>query len=191
MKNSKEVKLNPIIISSERISLEPISIAGLSDFHEYSVYPELYKYLEFSPFQSLKESETYLQKLVEKSEMPFAQYWFTKLNKNGKIIRSFGMHSLDVYRKSVEIGYGISPNYWGKGYFNEVLKTATEYIFNDLDLRRIVARTAVLNNASIRGLEKLGFLKEGIMREYYRDVDGKWFDAILMAKINKDSEKCL
>ena len=65
MKNSKEVKLNPIIISSERISLEPISIAGLSDFHEYSVYPELYKYLEFSPFQSLKESETYLQKLID------------------------------------------------------------------------------------------------------------------------------
>jgi len=157
MKNSKEVKLNPIIISSERISLEPISIAGLSDFHEYSVYPELYKYLEFSPFQSLKESETYLQKLVEKSEMPFAQYWFTKLNKNGKIIRSFGMHSLDVYRKSVEIGYGISPNYRGKGYFNEVLKIAMEYIFNDLNFRRILARTAVLNNASINGLAKLDF----------------------------------
>jgi ribosomal-protein-alanine N-acetyltransferase len=185
--NNETIKLTPISISSERILLEPVSLVGLDDFHEYSVYPELYRYLEFSPFQSLKESEAYLQKLIDRSETPFAQYFFIKLNKNDKIIGSFGMHSLDTYRKSVEIGYGISPYYWGQGYFSETLKLAMEYIFNDLCLHRVVARTAILNTASIKGLEKLGFLKEGVMRDYYRGVDGKWFDAVLMAKLNKDS----
>jgi ribosomal-protein-alanine N-acetyltransferase len=187
MKSSKAVELTSAIISSERISLEPVSLAGLDDFHEYSVYPELYDHLEYSPFKSLEETKAYLQKLIDRSETSFAQYWFIKLNKNDKVIGSFGMHSLDAYRKSVEIGYGISPYYWGQGYFSETLKLAMEYIFNDLCLYRVVARTAILNTASIKGLEKLGFLKEGIMRDYYRGVDGKWFDAVLMSKLNKDS----
>jgi [ribosomal protein S5]-alanine N-acetyltransferase len=186
MENSEAIELTPVTISSKIISLEPISMAGLDDFHEYSVKPELYKYFEIAQFQLLEESEAYLQKLIDRAETPYAQYWFIKLNKNDKVIGSIGIHSFNANRKSVEIGYGISPDYWGNGYFSEALKLVTEYIFNDLCLHRVVARTASLNKASVDGLEKLGFLKEGTMHDYYRGVDGKWFDAILMAKLNKD-----
>jgi ribosomal-protein-alanine N-acetyltransferase len=188
MENSEAIELTPVTISSKIISLEPISMAGLDDFHEYSVKPELYKYFEIAQFQLLEESEAYLQKLIDRAETPYAQYWFIKLNKNDKVIGSIGIHSFNANRNSVEIGYAISPSYWGKGYFREALKLTIEYVFNDLCLHRIVAITSALNSSSISGLEKFGFLKEAIMQDYYRDFEGKWFDAALMALINKNQK---
>jgi ribosomal-protein-alanine N-acetyltransferase len=178
--------LEPIILSSENIILEPVNLSELNSFHEYSMCSEIYEYLEFSPFQSISETRTYLQKLIDRSKSPLAQYWFVRAKEYDKVIGSFGMHSLKEFRGSVEIGYGISPYYWGNGYFNEAAKLVIEYIFNNLDLHRVVARTSTSNKASIRGLEKLGFLTEGIMRDYYRRVNGQWFDAVLMAKLNSD-----
>jgi ribosomal-protein-alanine N-acetyltransferase len=182
----ENLQLEPITISSEKIILEPVSFLWIEDFHEYSIHPELYKHLEFPPFQKLEETRTYLQKLIDRSDSPLAQYWFILSKEHDKVIGSFGIHDLDLNRKSAEIGYGISPHYWGKGYFSEALRLAMKHAFDNLCLHRLVARTSVLNTASINGLKKFGFLKEATMKDYYRDTDGKWFDAVLMAKLNKN-----
>jgi len=180
------VSLEPLIFSSENIILEPVNLSELNDFHEYSMCSKLYEHLEFPPFQTIEETRIYLKKLIDRSKSPLAQYWFVRAKEYDKVIGSFGIHNLEVSRGSVEIGYGISPYYWGNGYFNEAAKLVIEHIFNDLDLHRVVARTSISNKASIRGLDKLGFLTEGVMRDYYRGTDGQWFDAVLMAKLNGD-----
>ena len=92
----------------------------------------------------------------------------------------------DRYRSSVEIGYALSPHYWGKGYFLDSISSILDYIFNNLCLHRVVARTSKLNKSSIVGLERSGFKVEGVMKDYYKKHDGNWFDAVLMAKINKN-----
>ena len=61
-----------------------------------------------------------------------------------------------------------------------------EYIFKELKIHRIVARTAAFNKASTSGLTKLGFTQEGIMRDYYKDYNGKRLDAVLFAKLSTD-----
>ena len=49
-----------------------------------------------------------------------------------------------------------------------------------------MVRTFESNQASIKGLEKVGFKLEGVMKDYYRKNDGQWFDAVLMAKLSKN-----
>jgi len=165
--------------------LQPVSLEGLIDFHEYSMCKEIYYHFEFSKFKDISESKEYLQKLIDRSKSSQQQFWFIKEIDSKKVIGSFGVHSLDNYRGSVEIGYGLSPYYWGMGYFQEAANIIINYLFNDLHLHRIVARTARLNQASIKGLERVGFKTEGIMLDYYRKHDGHWFDAVLMARLNK------
>lgn len=186
MKDKTQTIIKPIILMGERIVLEPVSLLGLKDFHEYSMCPDFYEYLEYPPFKTIEESEIYLEELVERSKSSLQQFWFVKLSKYEKIIGSFGIHSLEEYRGSVEIGYGISPHYWGNGYFKEAAELVIEYIFHVLNLHRIVARTSALNLASMHGLERIGFLIEGTMRDYYRNADGQWNDAVLMAKLSSD-----
>ena len=168
------------------MSLVPVSMMGLKDFHEYAIQPELYRYLEFPPFESLAESRTYLGKLIDRSSAPEAQYWFIQLSENGKIVGSIGLHSFDSLRRSVEIGYGVSPDYWGRGVFKGAAGMLIDYAFEELLLHRIVARTPIQNLASIRGLEGLGFSKEGIMRDYYRHHTGGWWDSVLLSKLSTD-----
>jgi [ribosomal protein S5]-alanine N-acetyltransferase len=178
------ISIDSLFFSSQRIILEPVSTQGLDDFHEYSMYPEFYKYLEFPPFITIDDSKKYLNKMIERSKSPLGQYWFIKSKEHDKIIGSFAVINLNSRRLSVDIGFGLSPSYWGNGYFTESISIIVDYLFNDIHLHRIVALTAKFNKASIIGLEKAGFKNEGLMTDYYKTYDGKWLDAVLMAKVN-------
>ena len=166
--------------------LEPVSMSALDDLHEYSIQPELYRYLEFDSFTSVDETQDYLKKLIARSKLDLSQYWFIRLLDEDKVVGSIGAHSLDVARGSIEVGYGVSPAYWGRGIFTAAAKILMDYIFNDLKLHRIVARTAVENVGSIKSLEKLKFKSEGIMRDYYKFSDASWHDAVLMSRLSTD-----
>jgi len=178
------MKIDPLTFSSNSIRLEPVSFQGLHDFHEYSLMPELYQYLEYDPFLSIDDSKNYLQKLISRSNSPLCQYWFIKLGSPGKVVGTFGLHSLNIQRKSVEIGFGVSPLYSGKGIFTAAAKILIEFCFFSLDLRRISALTHAKNPGSIAALSKIGFVKEGQLRDYYRDTAGKWSDAVIFSLIN-------
>jgi len=182
---NEKISINPVVLKGDRVMLQPVTLAGLDDFHEYSMYKDFYNYLEFSEFKNISESEGYLQKMINRSQSSKQQFWFIQEIQSKKVIGSFGVHSLDEYRSSVEIGYGLSPLYWGKGYFQESINIVLDYIFNDLHLHRVVARTFESNQASIKGLERVGFKAEGVMRDYYKKHNGQWFNAVLMAKLSK------
>jgi ribosomal-protein-alanine N-acetyltransferase len=59
----------------------------------------------------------------------------------------------------VEIGYGIAPDYQGKGYASEAAKGLIDFAARDPRVRRICAHTLMQSNASTRVLEKCGFEK--------------------------------
>lgn len=168
------------------VTLEPVSMSGLEDFHAYSMLPSLYEHLEFPPFRTIEDSRTYLEKLIQRSAAPDSQYWFIYLGESGKVVGSIGLHGLDARRSTVEVGYGVSPAYWGRGIFTAACSVLIGHVFEDLGVHRIVARTSTANVASIKGLEKLRFRQEGVMRDYYRSVSGRWFDAVLMSRLSSD-----
>ncbi len=58
---------------------------------------------------------------------------------------------------SVELGYWIGEEYWGRGYATEASKAVIEHAFNDLDASEIFASYRCDNPKSGRVLEKLGF----------------------------------
>ena len=81
----------------------------------------------------------------------------------------------DVYRKTAEIGYWIGEPYWGKGIATAAVKWLVEYGFETLHLIRIQTGVFEHNIASMRVLEKNGFIKEAICRKsIYKD--GKILD---------------
>lgn len=83
----------------------------------------------------------------------------------------------DVYSHNVEIGYWISPKYWGKGIMSHVIPTFCQYLFQYYDIHKIYAIVISENISSIKLLEKTHFTKEGYFKEYiYKD--NKYYDAV-------------
>lgn len=82
---------------------------------------------------------------------------------NREHVGNIGLHPKnDIYRKTAEIGYFIGVEYWGRGIATEAIGQMVNYGFEKLDLIRIEAGVFSHNPASMKVLEKAGFVKEGI-----------------------------
>lgn len=165
-----------------------LSDNGLSDMYEYSKDARLYQFLEFPPHRTLDDTKQYLEKLKNRSTSGTGYYWFVQLLSSSKLIGTFGVHSIDWRKQAAEIGYGIAPAYWHRGYFDEALQLVLEHLFESLGFHRVTATTAYDNVASIKALERRGFVKEGVLRDFYLSYQGKRYDAVLMSLLKPEYE---
>ena len=179
-------------IADENIELVELDMKYLEDMFEYSSDPRLYEYLELLPHQRIEETKEYLKRLIERSNIESANWVFIKTKKDSKIIGTFGVHDIDLMRNSCEINYVLSPNYWGKGIFSATMKLALNHLINKLHFYRITAVTAKNNIRSTQALQKYNFIQEAVFIDYYRDLNGNYFDAsqyMLLVSKNKEKKK--
>lgn len=95
--------------------------------------------------------------------------WRMALKNGADYIGDLGFKS-PVKDHSVEIGYGIRPEYEGKGYTIEAVQAMTQWAFGQKDVVFVEAETAPDNRASQRVLEKCGFVPDGTGAEGPRFV---------------------
>lgn len=69
----------------------------------------------------------------------------------------------DIYRKTPLLGYWICPAHRDKGVVTQAVQLIVDYAFEHLDIICIQANTLGNNYASMRVLEKAGFVKRGIL----------------------------
>ncbi|BCL39417.1 GNAT family N-acetyltransferase [Nostoc sp. MS1] len=81
------------------------------------------------------------------------------------------------------VGYSLAEAKQGKGYMTEALKGATDYVFQELNLHRVMANYMPHNQRSGNVLKRLGFVVEGYARDYLL-INGKWQDHILTSLTN-------
>ena len=67
--------------------------------------------------------------------------------------------------RSASMGYCLEEASWGHGYATEAGRSLLQWAFDTLDLNRVQAEVDTRNPPSARVLEKLGFLREGTLRE--------------------------
>lgn len=102
------------------------------------------------------------------------------------LIGTCGFHAYDQTNHTAEIGYDLAEEYQRKGYMSEALEGIIEYGFSVLQLHRISAVVSIDNVPSEKLLEKLGFKREGILRDkhFFR---GKYYDHTLYSLLETDN----
>jgi RimJ/RimL family protein N-acetyltransferase len=70
-----------------------------------------------------------------------------------------------MWGKTMEMGFALVPSERRKGYGEEAIQLMVDYLFLTKDIVRIQVSTDTENKASQRALERVGFIKEGIMRK--------------------------
>jgi ribosomal-protein-alanine N-acetyltransferase len=86
----------------------------------------------------------------------------------------------DVERVSAEIGYWLGESVWGRGVATDALKAITAEAFTRFEITRLYAVPFADHAASVRVLEKAGYVREGHMRQS-AIKDGKIRDQLLFA----------
>jgi ribosomal-protein-alanine N-acetyltransferase len=103
---------------------------------------------------------------------------------NGAAVGGIGyLTGHDVERFSAEIGYWLGEAFWGRGIVSEALLLVTAHAFDELNLLRMFALPFADNQASIRVLEKAGYILEG--RLHSSSVKfGVAKDQLIYARVN-------
>ncbi len=84
---------------------------------------------------------------------------------DGAFIGWCGLAHWNPDYRSASLGYCLDDAAWGQGCATEAARALLAWAFDTLDLNRVQAETDTRNVASARVLEKLGFVREGTLRE--------------------------
>jgi RimJ/RimL family protein N-acetyltransferase len=89
------------------------------------------------------------------------------------------------------MGYCLDDSAWGHGYATESGRALLQWAFDSLELNRVQAETDTRNAASARVLEKLGFVREGTLREdcvVNGEVSDSWVYGLIRRQWQLSSE---
>jgi len=149
-------------MDSSQISLRPFKLSDVDDFLKWAGDDRVTRYLRWNTITSREEALTFLEKVA------IPHPWRRSICLDD---RSVGY--ISIRRESgddqcrAHIGYALAMDYWGQGIVTIALKMAVSRVFKEFpDLVRIEALVEVENKGSQRVLEKVGFLREGLLRQY-------------------------
>lgn len=159
-----------LTMETERLYLRKWRKKDAADLYEYAKNPNVGPAAGWKPHSSLRESR-YIIANVYRQNMS----WAIVCKKTEKVIGSIVLNE-DRFRpdvNSMELGYSLSEDFWGKGIMTEAAKRIVRYAFEALDLDVLMIKAGEDNIRSLRVIEKCGFTYEGTLRKSYRTYDKK------------------
>jgi len=150
-------------ISTERLNLREIKHEDAKSIYKLLSDPEVIKYDTFELFTDIKQAEDLIQWFGEEFIQKRAIFWGICLKNNSEVI-GFCKCEIEVPKVRADLGYDLKSEYWNMGIMTETISAIIEYTLNNIGVNRIEAAVSTENHGSIRVLEKVGFIKEGILR---------------------------
>lgn len=93
------------------------------------------------------------------------------------LVGTVSLHSINRRMGTAEVGYTVGDAYRGRGYATEALRQLVELAFHRARFRRLMALIAAENVASQRVIEKVGFVREGLLRQHFL-IEGRPVDEV-------------
>lgn len=154
-----------VTLHTERLLLRPLRSSDAEALFAIFSDPKVMRYWNTVPWATIDEAH----KLLARDAAAMATGEFIRLGlerkEDGKLLGFCTLFSFHEESRRAEIGYGLAYSAWGHGYMNEALVALVRYGFDELSLNRIEADIDPRNDASRKSLERLGFIKEGHLRD--------------------------
>ena len=173
------------IITAPRVVLRWISEDDIDSLYEIFSNRHVMRYWSTVPLPNREAAAELQREIAEGNERETMFKWGLALRDSDKVIGTAMLLNLSREDGRAELGYAMAHAYWGKGYMNEALNALVSHAFEVMDLRRLEADVDPRNAASIRVLEKLGFQREGFLRERWH-VNGEIQDAFFYGLLRRE-----
>jgi ribosomal-protein-alanine N-acetyltransferase len=112
--------------------------------------------------------------------------WGITLRGDDKLIGSAGFYKwIQPERYQAEMGYDLDPACWGKGIMTEALSAIIQYGFDNMGLHRIEVLISHHNRRSQLLIRRLGFKREGVLRDHYF-VEGRFSDDVIFSLLKEE-----
>ncbi len=176
------------MLKGEKVILRPINKSDMSVFLKWYNDEEVVELLSmYLPITDMMEEKWIEDAFKAKDAVHFVIDAVE--GNNSKPIGSVNLHSLDHRCQTAELGIALGEkDYWSKGYGTEAAKMTFEYGFNQLNLQKISSCVFSPNGRSLRMHQKLGFVKEGVLRRAYFK-NGRFMDEVLFGLLKEEWQR--
>lgn len=170
-------------LTTERLILRAFRAEDAGDLFEYLSDPQTYR---FEPGEPIDRSEA-VNRAGEMAVSP--DFWAVELKSSGKVIGQIYLKQVEPLEiLTCELGYILSPTFQRQGYASAAAAALVAHALTAGGMHRVVAHCNPENVPSWKLLEKIGFRREGLLRQnvfFRRDAAGKpvWTDTFVYARL--------
>ena len=155
----------PAPIPTERLTVRQLASADLPALLEVNGDNAVTRFLPYATWQSLTDADAWFARM-EAMQATGTGIQFVVVEKSTqKSVGTCLLFRYDEGSSRAEIGYVLGRAYWGSGYMEEALRGLIQYAFSTIGLRRLEAEVNPENVASTGLLQRVGFQKEGLLRQ--------------------------
>ena len=172
-------------LRAERLRLRTLSEADVADVLAVFSDPLVVRYWDGPLMTTTQDVMQYIERIHYGFRRRELMLWGFADAATDAVIGTCTLTHLSITHQRAEIGFALRQNRWGQGLGSEAVTAAIDFGFQELGLHRIEADVDPRNERSLRLLERLGFQREGHLRERYY-MNGEWQDAVMMAVLQAD-----
>lgn len=147
--------------------------------------PKMMRYWSTPAMTERAEAEELVEGIHEQFGSKSGFQWGVERKSDGQLLGTCTLFHVDARNMRAELGYCLASDYWNQGYMREALTALLKFSFETLKLRRLEADVDPRNESSLRILDKLGFRREGLLRERW-NVDGEIQDSTFLGLLAKE-----
>ncbi|WP_267640760.1 GNAT family N-acetyltransferase [Haloarchaeobius amylolyticus] len=167
-------------LRGDRLALRSVEPSDLDFLRHHQNDPAMRGSLTRSFPQTIADAESFLDSVTVRENLAFVAIHA------GERVGFVALFDVEHVPGRARLGYWVVPEHQGEGYATEMVDLVVEYAFDELRLHKVTADTLAANEASQRVLEKLGFDREGVLREH-EYIDGSFVDSHLYAILRSDA----
>lgn len=169
-------------LSTDRLRLRPFEDADAEALFALHSNPHVLRYWDSPPWTERARADRFLSACRQMADEGTGTRLAVDRISDGAFLGWCSLSRWNPDFRSAAMGYCYHESSWGHGYGTEAARALLQWGFDALDLNRIQAETDTRNVASAHVLEKLGFVREGTLREdcvVNDDVSDSWVYGLL------------
>lgn len=179
------MSLPPPTLHTARLRLRPFADADTDALFELHSSPIVLRYWDAPPWSDRTRAERFITRCRQIAEEGTGTRLAVDRVGDGAFLGWCSLSRWNPDFRSASLGYCFKETAWGHGYATETARAVLQWALDTLDLNRVQAETDTRNAASARVLEKLGFRREGTLREDCI-VNGEVSDSWVYGLIRRD-----
>jgi uncharacterized protein len=157
--------LVPPPLETPRLVVRPIADADLAGLMAINGDERVTEHLPYPAWKSAEDARAWFERMQGLQATGTAIQFVIVDKASNRPVGTCLIFRHDAGSERAEIGYVLGHAHWGKGLMQEALCALLDAAFGPLKLRRIEAEVNPRNKASCRVVARLGFTKEGLLRQ--------------------------
>lgn len=177
----------PVTLTGRIVHLAPMTYAHIPDLVEAGRDESIWKYMIYGDLSSAEGMSGWVREILHRQSTGTDMAFVVILQENERVVGATRYMEMRPLHRSLEIGgTWIAPEYHRTGVNTECKYLMLKHAFEKMTCIRVQFKVDARNKQSIAAIERLGAIREGVLRNHYILQDGSYRDSVYFSILDRE-----